>query len=132
MRTTYQKTDWAEVSLAIKFYMVENCEFFKMGFEKILDLLHRVKTHSKALTRYNLYRISYGRESQNCYWVLFSVTRFLISRTPQPRVILGYFLAQKPGSFSRNSVKKSDKKLVSILHIYKWVYRSIRNSRNWK
>ena len=26
--------------------------------------------------------ISNDRESQNCYWVLFSVTRFLISRTP--------------------------------------------------
>ena len=34
------------------FYMVEYCENFKMGFAKTLDFLRRLKTPSKALTRY--------------------------------------------------------------------------------
>ena len=56
--------------------MVEWCEFFKMAFSKIPDFQRRLKTRSQA--------ISNDWESQNFYWVLFSVTRFLILRKPYP------------------------------------------------
>ena len=38
------KNDTVRVSAWKKFNMVEYREFFKMGFGKILDFLHRVKT----------------------------------------------------------------------------------------
>ena len=50
-----------------------------MTFAKILDFLRRLKTRSEApTTEY----ISNDRESQICHWMLFSVSPFLISRTP--------------------------------------------------
>ena len=36
----------------LNFFMVENCEIFKITFGKILDFMHRLKIRSRALTRY--------------------------------------------------------------------------------
>ena len=60
--------------------MVEYCDFFKMAFAKIPDFPHRLKTRSKTPTRYILFVMT--EKVKTSSWVLFSVTRFLISRTP--------------------------------------------------
>ena len=68
--------------LAIKFLRdrlspIVYCEILKMAFPKILDFRRGLKTRSEAPKD-----ISKDWESQNCDWVLFSITRFLISPTP--------------------------------------------------
>ena len=57
--------------------MAEYCEFLKMAFAKILDFGVGLKVATKLPND-----VSNDWESQNCNWVLISVTRFLISRNP--------------------------------------------------
>ena len=67
---------------AIKFLHGRVLWNFLIAISKILDFLTGLKIRSKAPARYKLYRITNDWKSQNCDWVLFSVTRFKISRTP--------------------------------------------------
>ena len=62
--------------------MVEYCEFFQMAFAKILDFGVGSKFFLKLPND-----INNDWESQNYYWVLFSVTRFFISRTPYLNIL---------------------------------------------
>ena len=55
MHSTFKKLEFVRLS---NFYMLEYCEIIKLALSKI------------------------DRESQNCDWVLFSVTEFWIPRTP--------------------------------------------------